>query len=234
MKFSKLHVFTLAIAATVLFTLPAQAVAIIAGLTVKKNPDAPDAICKKAGLVPILNNYGTPAVWDCDRGWVWYISPDNQARTFDDALEHLDVLNGIYIEQEFEFAPLTDAGDLQLPTLYQLRQLAEHCVAAMRRDETALFQTNVTEGFCAQLWPDLSDPDNCAWSRSSPLGGDGSQGYVVCLTGAASPKGIIAIELDAGLRDRREAYPAAGYLAGANTDVLEFMSEASFLLEIEG
>ena len=136
------------------------------------------------GYYALKNNYDTPALWDADTGIAWHASPDNQPRTYAEAVEYLEQLNGDTavpadadgdgeIDQDWVPEPsLTDSGNLQLPTATQLYKLAQACAAAWVASVDPL--TGVTSGgyvdssgTCASLWPDPpAAAEHCVWTRT--------------------------------------------------------------------
>jgi hypothetical protein len=147
------------------------------------------------------------ALWNADTGIAWYISPDNQARSLDDHKTYLaDVLNGGKSDG-VDYACLTDGCDLELPTLAQLQKLGEDCAAVAVQDAGTggwIYSQITQDGYptptpgivCDALWPDPTDPDNCAWSRTVVAGESWDQyGYAVCVveSGGGGSSSLIAV-----------------------------------------
>ncbi len=170
------------------------------------------------GYYAIKNNYGTPALWDAATGCAFHASPDNQPRTYAEAVEYLKQLNGDTavpadnnndgeIDQDWVPEPsLTDSGNLQLPTATQLYKLAQACAAAWVSEDDPL--TGVTSGgyadssgTCASLWPDPSaGEDNCVWTRTT-IPATELAGVLAISQGPGGPV-MVGIDLgDAGVDD---------------------------------
>ena len=147
-----------------------------------------------AGYYSIENNYNTTAVWDAGHDWVWHVSPDNRARALDGHFEHLEELNGERAAITADPTSLIDSADLQLPTLYQLEELAQACAEDECFDRDAGCTSELSL-LCGEVWPDptLPEPGNCAWTRTvapASTRGAAEEAYAVCLANPAVAGGV--------------------------------------------
>jgi len=146
-----------------------------------------------SGYYCIENNHETTAVWDAATGRSWHISSDHQPRSLDDHHEHLQHLNGTHVDPaDTDHTPLVPGGDLELPTLHQLKHLAQDCadlfdeiggVAGTPNEDQECLHT-----LCLEVWPAPTDPENCAWSRTYDATQPSTHAHAVCLvdTGGVS------------------------------------------------
>jgi hypothetical protein len=167
----------------------------------------------------IENNHETTAAWDAATGHAWHISSDHQPRSLEDHHEHLKHLNGTHVDLvgDPDHTPLVHSADLELPTLHQLKHLAQDCadlfhdiggVAGTPNEDQECLHT-----LCGELWPDPTDPENCAWSRTADATQPSTHAHAICLvdTGGASRPG----EGLGGLRDHGAPYIPPSAPSGA-------------------
>ena len=145
-----------------------------------------------SGYYCIENNHETTAVWDAATGHAWHISSDHQPRSLDDHHEHLLHLNGDHVDPaDTEHTPLVHPGDLELPTLHQLKLLAGDCAALFNAlggvGGTPSSEQECLHTLCTELWPDPASTDNCAWSATRDATQPETHGHAVCLNAATPP-----------------------------------------------
>ena len=180
-----------------------------------------------AGFYAVDNNYRTTAVRDAGHDWVWHVSPDNRERSLDGHFEHLEELNGERVGNGVDPTSMTDSADLQLPTLYQLEELASACAEDQCYGGGASCTSDLSL-LCDEAWPDprLGESGNCAWTRtvlpaakpSSP-----ERVYAVCITEDSDPNfAVLSDAFGAGTTQRAvfiQPNPAAkAWLGGGLVD----------------
>ncbi len=149
---------------------------------------------RTSGYYAIENNHETTAVFDAANWVAWHISSDHQPRSLDDHHEHLKHLNGEHVDPaDTEHTPLVDSGDLQPPTLHQLKKLAQDCADLFTDiggpDGDPSDSQRPLHSLCTELWPDPTAPDNCVWSATRDATQPETHAHSVCVTsGIQSPE----------------------------------------------
>ena len=151
-----------------------------------------------SGYYAIKNNHETTAVWDAATGMAWHISSDHQPRPLDGHHEHLKHLNGTHVDPtDTAHTPLVHGGNLQLPTLHQLKVLAQDCADLL--DEiggiagTPTSAQQALHTLCTELWrlDGQSGVSDCVWSATRDATQPTTHAYVVCLTGSSPSNTLV-------------------------------------------
>lgn len=117
------------------------------------------------GFHAIENNFGSTACFDARHDREWHLSDQSDARGLDETKAQLEVLNGVVLS-DGNARSLHASGDLELPTLPELRELASECQGLNEDciDPMGDHCDPCLVNLCTDLWP---EQDSCVWSAST-------------------------------------------------------------------
>jgi hypothetical protein len=144
------------------------------------------------GYYAVKNNQQTTAVWDAATGIQWNISPDHQERSLDEHYTHLADLNGTHVDPaDTDHVPLVDSGELKLPTLHQVKRLAQDCVDLFNEiggiAGTPSSSQLALHTLCTEAWLDpISGVPGYTWLRTKDATQPTTHALAFCLSTSAS------------------------------------------------
>lgn len=145
------------------------------------------------GFHAIENNLGSTACFDARHDREWHLSDQSDARGLVQTKAQLEVLNGVVLS-DGNARSLHASGDLELPKLPELRELASACQGSVGIEDCFDPMGDHCDpclaSLCTEAWP---AQDSCVWSASTdPASG---QPWAITRQGGGADGSLIGFDI---------------------------------------